>query len=61
MKLLLITVLIIAISFIFFSVRVLLKKDGEFPNTHIDGSVEMKKRGIHCVLKQDRELRNKNK
>ena len=56
---LLISVLIIAIAMIFFLVRVLFTKQGEFKSQHIHDSEAMKERGIHCVMDQDREMREK--
>ena len=58
---LLISVLIIAIAMIFFIVRVLFVKQGEFKSQHIHDSEAMKERGIHCVMDQDREMRTKNR
>jgi hypothetical protein len=57
---LLISVLIIAIAMIFFLVRVLFVKQGEFKSQHIHDSEAMKERGIHCVMDQDREMRTKS-
>ena len=54
---LLISALIIAIAMIFFLVRVLFTKQGEFKSQHIHDSEAMKERGIHCVMDQDREMR----
>lgn len=58
---LLISALIIAIAMIFFLVRVLFVKQGEFKSQHIHDSEAMKERGIHCVMDQDREMRTKNR
>ena len=58
---LLISTLIIAIAMIFFLVRVLFTKQGEFKSQHIHNSKAMKERGIHCVMDQDREMRAKSK
>lgn len=58
---LLISALIIAIAMIFFLVRVLFTKQGEFKSQHIHDSEAMKERGIHCVMDQDREMRTKNR
>ena len=55
---LLLTVLIIAIAVALLSVKVLLKKNGRFSSIHIHDSEAMKQRGIHCVLDQDKEMRN---
>ena len=61
METLLISTLIIAIAMIFFLVRVLFTKQGEFKSQHIHDSEAMKERGIHCVMDQDREMRKKSK
>ena len=58
---LLISALIIAIGMVFFLVRVLFVKHGEFKSQHIHDSEAMKARGIHCVMDQDREMRRKSK
>ena len=57
METLLISTLIIAIAMIFFLVRVLFTKQGTFKSQHIHDSEAMKERGIHCVMDQDREMR----
>ena len=54
---LLISVLIIAIAMVLLLVRVLFVKQGEFKSQHIHDSEAMKERGIHCVIEQDREMR----
>ena len=54
---LLISTLIIAIAMLFFLVRVLFVKQGEFKSQHIHDSEAMKERGIHCVMDMDREMR----
>ena len=58
---LLISTLIIAIAMIFFLVRVLFVKQGEFKSQHIHDSEAMRERGIHCVMDQDREMREQKK
>ncbi|WP_028912940.1 hypothetical protein [Prevotella sp. MA2016] len=58
---LLITTLIIAICMAFLLVKVLFKRNGEFSSQHIHDSQAMKDRGIHCVLDQDREMRNQKR
>jgi hypothetical protein len=58
---LLISTLIIAIAMVFFLVRVLLVKHGEFKSQHIHDSEAMKERGIHCVMDQDKELRRRSR
>ena len=58
---LLISTLIIAIGMAFFCVKLIFRKDGKFSSQHIHDSVAMKERGIHCVMDQDRELRQKSR
>ena len=58
---LLISALIIAIGMAFLLVKVLFRHNGEFSSQHIHDSEAMKERGIHCVMDQDREMRQKSK
>jgi hypothetical protein len=37
------------------SVRVMLKKDGRFPDMHIGSHAALREKGIHCAKTQDRE------
>ena len=59
-KTLLFTLLIIAISVALLAIKVIIKKNGRFPNTHVGGNKEMRKRGIKCVQSQDRDARKHN-
>lgn len=52
-----ITVLIVAICLAFLAIKIIFKKNGRFPNTHVSGNKAMRKRGIGCVQSQDREAR----
>lgn len=54
---LLASVLIIAIAVALLSVKVILRKNGKFSSQHIHDNAAMRKRGIHCVIEQDREAR----
>ena len=49
----------VAICVFLLSIGILIK--GRFPNMHVSGNKEMRKRGIGCVQSQDREARKKNK
>lgn len=44
----------------FLCVKLIFIKDGNFSSMHIHDSEEMKKRDIHCVMEQDREMRTRN-
>ena len=52
-----ISMLIVAICIAFLAIKIIFKKNGRFPNTHVSGSKAMRKRGIGCVQSQDREAR----
>lgn len=53
-------VLIIAISFALLAITIIIKKNGRFPNIHIGGNKDMRKRGIKCAQSQDRDARKEN-
>lgn len=57
---LLLTVLIIAIAMALLCVKVLLKKNGRFSSQHVHDNLGLRKQGIHCVMDQDREARQRN-
>ncbi len=57
---LLLTVLIIAIAMALLCVKVLLKKNGRFSSQHVHDNSGLRKQGIHCVMDQDREARQRN-
>jgi hypothetical protein len=59
-KVLLLTTLIVAICMVLMAVTILIKKNGRFPNTHVGGNKEMRKRGIKCVEAQDKDARRDN-
>ncbi len=59
-KTLLFTLLIIAISVALLSITIIIKKNGKFPNTHVGGNKNMRKRGIKCAQSQDRDARKNN-
>lgn len=52
-----ITMLIVAICIAFLAIKIIFKKNGRFPNTHVSGNKAMRQRGIGCVQSQDREAR----
>ncbi len=53
----LISALLLAVGVALLLVKVLGRKDGSFSSQHIHDSQAMKDRGIHCVMDQDREMR----
>jgi hypothetical protein len=59
LRILLFTLLIVAICVLFLGVRVFFVKGGRFPNEHISQSKAMQQRGIHCYTEQDAEERQR--
>jgi hypothetical protein len=47
------TIIILIICMVLLCVKVLLKKNGRFPNTHVDSSPALRKKGIACARTQD--------
>jgi len=48
-KLLIISTILLIISFVFLGIRILIKANGRFPETHVGHNKEMKKLGITCA------------
>jgi hypothetical protein len=52
---LLVTVLTVFACVVMLCVSILFKKNGTFPNTHIDGNQALQNRGIRCARSQHYE------
>ena len=50
---LLLALIIVALCFIGLAIKILLQKNGKFPEIHIGRNKEMAKRDIHCVNTED--------
>jgi len=67
LKVILIAIALVSTAILALSIRIVLVKDGKFPETHISRNPEMKKKGILCVKTMDRmeqakeELQNRYK
>ena len=59
-KTLLLTLLIVAVAMVLFCVKLLFKKNGRFSSQHVHDNPALRKMGIHCVMDQDREARDRN-
>ena len=57
MQTILISGLLLAVGMVLLLVKVLVRKNGTFSSQHIHDSKAMRERGIHCVMDQDREMR----
>ena len=58
---LLLSVLIIAICVALLCVKIILRKNGQFTSQHIHDNPGLRKKGIHCVIDQDKEARQAGK
>jgi len=52
-RLLIISIVLLAIALACLGIRILLKPGGKFPDTHVGHNKEMGKRGISCAQKTD--------
>nr|WP_319401461.1 hypothetical protein [uncultured Carboxylicivirga sp.] len=59
-EVLLLSVALMGIVFVLFATRILLQKNGKFPNMHIGSNREMNKRGIYCATTQDKLARKES-
>ncbi len=55
LKVLLLSIVLVGIVFVLMAIRILIQKNGKFPNLHIGSNKEMQKRGIACATTQDRQ------
>lgn len=53
----LISALLLAAGMACLCVKLIAKPGSSFPSMHIHDSEAMRRRGIHCVMEQDREAR----
>lgn len=58
-KLMLISLALIAAAFALLSVKLIFRKNGKFSSQHVHDNPGLRKQGIHCVLDQDREARQR--
>ena len=56
----LISLAVVAVAFALLSIKVLLKRNGKFSSQHVHDNPCLRKQGIHCVMDQDREARERN-
>lgn len=58
-KTILVAITFLGVAILLLGVKIFFTKDGKFPNGHVSGNKEMRKRGITCAQSQDREERKK--
>lgn len=59
LKIILIAIALVSIAVFGLAIRILLKKGGKFPETHVGKNQEMKKHGVVCVKTFDKIEQNK--
>ncbi|MBR0361725.1 MAG: hypothetical protein IIX35_05125 [Paraprevotella sp.] len=60
LKIVLLTLIIVGFSMTMLAIKMIVKKNGRFPNTHVGHSAAMRKRGITCVQSMDAMERKEN-
>jgi hypothetical protein len=52
-KLIILSLALVGVAIAFLGIRILLKSNGRFPDTHVGHNREMQKRGIKCAQETD--------
>ena len=52
-----IVIMLVGISIVLLSIRMIFKKNSKFSSQHISENKRMREDGIHCATSQDREAR----
>lgn len=59
LKVVLVAILLMTFVFAAMAIKLLIKKDGKFVNTHIGGNKHLKERGITCAQTYDKMEQSK--
>ena len=54
LKVILLAVLVLGIGMAGMAIRMLVRRGGKFPNTHVSGNKHLKSQGVHCWQTQDK-------
>ena len=54
LKVILFAVALVSIAMFGMAIKILLKKGGKFPNTHVSGNGYLKRNGVYCAQTQDK-------
>lgn len=54
LKVILLAVLLLGIGMAGMALRILVKRGGKFPNTHVSGNKYLKDQGVHCWQTQEK-------
>lgn len=55
----LLSVILVLLSVLLLGIKLLLTKNGRFPNSHVGNNPALRKKGIHCAKTQDLEEQNR--
>lgn len=55
MKLFILCLLVVGIAVLLLSIRIILQRNGRFPNTHVGGQKALRDKGISCHTSQHRD------
>jgi hypothetical protein len=58
MKIIVLTIFLLAIAFLLLGVKVLFVKGGQFPSGHVHDNKALRSRGIRCAQSEDKETKN---
>lgn len=61
LKLLIPAILLVGVSGLFLGIKMIIQKNGKFPETEIGRNKEMRKRGIICAKAEEIKCRNEKK
>jgi hypothetical protein len=56
---LLMAIVLVALAIAAFAIRILVKRGGRFPNTHVSGNKYLRNQGISCAQTYDRTEQSK--
>lgn len=52
---------IIGICVLLIGIRIFFVRGGKFPNTHVEGNIALKEKGIQCAQAEDESLKKRKK
>ncbi len=58
MKIVLVCILVMCVVMFLLSVKILFKRDGHFPSSHVGSQKPLRDKGISCHTSQHREIQN---
>ena len=61
MKLILLSIFVVAFCVLGLSINIIFKKDGKFPDGEIEHNKELRKRGIQCAKVEEKKLWGKKR